>query len=336
MDIFSTLKFRDFEIKNRFVMAPMCTYFADEDAKPNEFHTIHYAARSLGGVGMIIVEAAAVCPEGRITTKDIGLYNDDCLGHKNLVVNCKKFGAKIGIQLSHAGRKGRACKLLVSSSPTRFSNDFPTARELSVDEIKQIIKSFIQAATRAIDLGYDFVEIHAAHGYLINQFLSPLTNLRSDEFGGNFDKRVKILLDIMNGLNKQSIPFGVRISATEWETGGIDIDCSKKIAKIIQDCGSQFIHVSAGGNHLLPSQQPSIVPFYQCEYAKQIKDTVDIPVIAVGKIDSPAAAAALVLGGVCDCVAIGKELLKNPNFVQYGLKQFGRESEMFQPYKIAF
>lgn len=337
--LLSSINLGDILVKNRVVMAPMCMYKAKHnDGKPRTFHKLHYASRALGGVGLIVVEATAVEERGRISNNDLGLWNDEQIQpHADLVKDCKKYNAIMAVQLAHAGRKSQCMdSQCVAPSKIKFSNFYNTPYELETDEIKKIILKFVEAAKRAILAGYDLVEIHAAHGYLIHEFLSPLTNLREDEYGGSFENRVRILVEIMQKFSEENIKFGVRISADEWENDGFRIDDSKNLAKILEENGALYIHVSAGGNHDKPSLMPDIVPFYQCEYAKEIKKVVNIPVISVGLIKTATEGEALLIGEVCDMVAYGRGLLENPNLVQYAMVEFNEKTNLEESYKRAF
>ncbi|WP_297574892.1 tRNA-dihydrouridine synthase [uncultured Campylobacter sp.] len=337
MKLLSSVSFGSYEAKNRVVMPPMCLYMAKDDGMVEPFHHTHYAARAIGEVGTIIVEATAVQKRGRISDFDLGLWDDSQIdSHAKLVKEIKSYGALVGVQLSHAGRKSKSSTTKpVAPSKSKFSDEYDEARELSIDEIYEIIDSFISASKRAVEAGYDFVEIHGAHGYLIHQFLSPLTNLRDDKFGKDLLSRFNFLFEIVSRLKKENIVFGVRISASEWESGGFDIEDSKKLAVWLDFLGASYIHVSSGGNHEKPSLMPKIEPFYQCGYAKEIKKVVNIPVIAVGLITTPNEGEALLKGEVCDMVAYGRELLRNPNLVLFALANSDK-SKIPNPYKRAF
>lgn len=325
-------------VKNRIVMPPMCMYKAEDSGKANLFHRHHYAARAIGGVGLIIVEATAVEKRGRISNFDLGLWDDvQISSHAKLVKGIKKYGSIAAVQIAHAGRKSECLDTKsVAPSAIRFSESYNKPKELDIKEISEVKDSFIKAAKRAKIAGYDIVELHAAHGYLLHEFLSPLTNKRDDKYGGSFNGRTRLLCEIMSGLNKEEIPFGVRISADEWEEGGFDIEESKKLAKIIEDGGAKFIHVSAGGNHPSPSLMPDIKPLYQCEYAKEIKSVTKIPIIAVGLITTIEEGEKLLGDGVCDMVAYGRELLRNPNLALYTAAKFGKKDMIFSSYVRAF
>ena len=215
--LFTPLKIGDIEIKNRIIMAPMCMYEVEkEDGRPRCFHKLHYATRAIGGVGMIIVEATAVEARGRITKKDLGLWSDEQIeAHAELVKGCAKYGAKMAVQLAHAGRKG-TCEGIIAPSMIKFSEDYVTPKEMNAQDIAIVKQSFVEAVIRAKSAGYEAVEIHAAHGYLINQFLCTGTNKRSDEYGGSFENRIRLLLEILREIKAgANITVGVRISASK-------------------------------------------------------------------------------------------------------------------------
>lgn len=246
--LFSTLNLKSISLKNRIVMSPMCQYSAHEGFA-NDWHLVHYGSRAVGGVAAIIQEATAVSPQGRISYKDLGLWNDEHMMELSKIVDfIHKQGVLAGIQLSHAGRKGGTAipwkpneKLeegystwkTVAPSPIPFSNSSSTPQELSSDEIKIIINDFKEAAQRAIKSGYDIIELHAAHGYLIDEFLSPLSNKRTDEFGGSFENRIRFLLDIIEAIQTiipQHVSLWVRISATDWVEGGWTLEESVELS----------------------------------------------------------------------------------------------------------
>lgn len=332
------IKLGNLEIKNRIVMPPMCMYMAKQSAKVRSFHRYHYVSRAIGGVGFIIVEATAVEERGRISNFDLGLWSDSQIkSHAKLTKDVHKFGGKIAVQLAHSGRKCECvdCKS-VAPSAIRFSKNHNKPKELTLKEIANIRENFLKAAKRARLANYDMVEIHAAHGYLLHEFLSPLTNERKDEYGGSFENRIRLLCEIMSDFAKEEILFGVRISADEWEVGGFDIQDSKNLAKILESLGAKYIHVSSGGNHANPSLMPDIKPLYQCVYAKEIKSVVNIPVIAVGLITTIEEGEELLNSGYCDMVAYGRELLRNPNLALYAQAKFSSNDCILNAYKRAF
>ena len=305
--LFTPLKIGGIEIKNRIIMAPMCMYeVKKEDGRPRCFHKLHYATRAIGGVGMIIVEATAVEARGRITKKDLGLWSDEQIeAHAELVKGCSKYGAKMAIQLAHAGRKG-TCEGIIAPSAIKFSDEYATPKEMSAGDIANIKQSFVDAAIRAKSAGYEAVEIHAAHGYLINQFLCAGTNKRSDEYGGTFENRIRLLLEILREIKAgANIAVGVRISASSWLKGDWDVEDSVKLARELEKNGA-------------------------------VKNAVDIPVFAVGLITKASECEALLLGDVCDGVALGRELLRNPYFAFSAMKEFGENDKIENAYKRAY
>ncbi|WP_314350745.1 NADH:flavin oxidoreductase/NADH oxidase [Campylobacter showae] len=336
--LFSPLKIGDLQIKNRIVMPPMCMYKAkNENGCPRCFHRLHYAARALGGVGLIIVEATAVEPRGRITSRDLGLWNDEQLeAHARLVKECIKYGAVMAVQLAHAGRKSE-CEDLIAPSTVKFSESYKTPRQMSAEDIVSVKQSFVQAAIRAERAGYSATEIHAAHGYLISEFLSPEINLRDDEYGGSFENRTRFLKEILSEVKAAvQIPVGVRISADSWVKGDWSLEDSVRLAKELEALGAAFIHVSAGGFFEHTDSAPAFTPLYQAGYAKAVKQAVSIPVIAVGLITKASEGEALLLGGVCDAVAYGRELLRNPYFAFNAMREFGENDKIENAYKRAF
>nr|WP_320049772.1 NADH:flavin oxidoreductase/NADH oxidase [uncultured Desulfuromonas sp.] len=334
-------KIADVALKNRVVMPPMCMYQSDDTAHPKDFHKYHYTARALGGVGLIIVEATGIEARGRISNQDLGIWTDaQMLTHKELVAECHKFGSKIALQIAHAGRKSEAKETTpVAPSAIAFSADAPYKQpdELTLEGIEEIKGLFIDAALRAQNAGYDIVELHAAHGYLLCEFLSPLTNQRDDLYGGSLASRCRIVLETAKAIiDKIDIPLMVRISADEWMENGWDIDDSTYLSKELEKVGVAAIHVSAGGNHEVVDRMPEFVPLYQCDYAQKIKQAISIPVIAVGLITTPQQGEKILENGVCDFVAYGRELLRSPNFVFYAAQTFDEKDQIEHSYLRAF
>lgn len=333
--LFKSLKLGKLTLQNRVVMAPMCMFMA-RDGKPDAFHRTHYAARSLGGVGMIIIEATSVAKNGYILPSDLAIYDEkQTHAHRKLVKAIKRQSKSVVcVQLAHAGAKS-SHKSNVSPSGLAFSNKLPQPKELKRDEIHEIVRKFKKAAHNAKKAGYDIVELHAAHGFLINEFLSPLTNQRNDEFGGSSERRMRFLELIMDEIAK-IIPFGVRLSCDEWEQGGNSIDDAIAIAKICEQKGAYYIHASAGGVVPNASKMPELKPLYQAHYAKAIKENINIPVIAVGLITTGKQGEQLLNDGYCDLVAYGRELLRNPNFVYSAAKELNNQNYIIKPYESAF
>ena len=328
-------------LKNRIVMPPMCLYRAQEDGYVSPFHTLHYGGRALGGVGLIIVEATAVEARGRISDKDLGIWSDEHIeSHESLTKTCKSFGTHIALQLAHAGRKSECIHeqpVAPTAIPFGPSEPFKTPHELSIDEIHEIKNAFIQAAIRAQKAGYDMVELHGAHGYLLCEFLSPITNKREDEYGGSFKNRCRLLLEITKGIKEAiTIPLIVRLSAHEWMKEGWNEADSIKLAQALENLGIDALHISSGGNNLKPDLPPKIIPLYQTSYAKTIKEQVNIPIIAVGLITTPVEAEALLMGKICDFVAFGRELLRNPNLAFEAASVFKEPTKIDPSYMRAY
>lgn len=317
--------------KNRVVMSPMCQYSAI-NGYANEWHFVHYATRAVGGVGTIIQEATAVLSEGRITYGDLGLWEDEQIAHLARITSLiSNRGAVPGIQLAHAGRKA-SCDLpwnggeqlqsginsweTYSASPIPFHKGDNLPIELSKEEIDKIVDAFYNSAVRAIEAGYKIIEIHGAHGYLIHQFLSPLSNKRDDEYGGTFENRTRFLLQIierLSGLMDENHSLWVRISATDWTEGGWNIDDSVKLATILKNKGVDVIDTSTGG--LLPGVKIPVAPGYQVPFASQIKKKADILTGAVGEISTLEQIEELLESDKCDFVFLGRKLLRHPYFI---------------------
>ena len=328
--LFAPLTLRGLTFSNRLWVSPMCQYSAPLDGVAREWHHVHIGSFATGGAGLIMMEATGVLPEGRISINCLGLWNDaqrDAL--KPIVEFAHAMGTKIGIQLAHAGRKGTTMPpgsehpfATVAeggwSAPAPSEIPFgkmPTPHEMTVDEIKKTVTAFADAAKRAVDAGFDLVEIHAAHGYLIHQFLSPLSNHRSDEYGGAFENRSRFLVEIVNAIRSvipDSMPLFVRISATDWVDGGWDLAQSIDLARVLKHTGVDLIDVSSGG--LSDQQKISPAPGYQVPFAEAIKNEVGIPVNAVGMIHEASFANELVSSGKVDAVMAARAFLRHPRW----------------------
>jgi NADPH2 dehydrogenase len=329
------------QLKNRVVMPPMCMYKSDESGQIKPFHHYHYVSRALGGVGLIIVEATAVEARGRISSNDLGIWSDDHIKkHKKLNKKCHYFGAKTAIQIAHAGRKSEvSTSTPIAPSSIAFSDDLPYKMpdEATLEDITNIKKLFANAALRAKKANYDAIELHAAHGYLLCEFLSPLTNKRDDNYGGSLENRCRLTLEIAKEI-KQSInlPLIVRLSADEWMNDGWNIEDSIYLSKELEKIGVNAIHVSSGGNQSKPNKMPIIEPFYQADFAKAITQVVNIPVIAVGLITTGIEGEKLLEEEYCDFVAYGRGLLKNPNFAFVMADELDKKEMINKSYKRAF
>ncbi len=333
--LFSSISIRDLTIKNRIVMPAMCMNMADNYGNAKDFHVIHYATRAIGGVGLIIVEATAVEPSGRITSCDLGIWDDSQIdGLKRITRSIKKYGASCGIQLAHAGRKCEADEdTIYAPSAIAFSSDYKTPVEMTDNDMTRVINSFKNATYRAKICGFDFIEIHGAHGYLINQFLSPLTNKRVDEFNGSIEARAKFLILIINAIrNLWDGPLGLRISADEFQDEGNRAEDLVKVVKLAKEAGVDIIDVSTGG---VVNVVPNAFPGYQIKYAEYIKEYADIPVMAGGLLTEVMHIEEILSNNRADMVYIGRELLRNPNFPQHAAYKLNDNIEWHKSYERA-
>ncbi|HEX3025849.1 MAG TPA: NADPH dehydrogenase NamA [Clostridia bacterium] len=313
MKLFESFKIKDMALKNRIVMPPMCMYQATSDGFPTLFHIGHYAARALGGAGLIIVESTGVTPEGRITDRDLGIWDDRQIsGLKRIVDIIHSNGAKAALQINHAGRKSTSASgHPLGPSAIPFDSKSRAPSEMTRQQILNITAAFKDAAVRANAAGFDALEIHGAHGYLIHEFLSPLTNKREDEYGGSLENRLLFLQNILKEV--QSVwpsekPLWLRVSASDYQKGGIDGDMMVRMIDQIKPF-VDLIHVSSGG--LLPVKIDDY-PGYQVALAEKIRKQCGIATIAVGLITNEEMAEEILQNGRADLVALGRELLRNP------------------------
>lgn len=324
MKLFESLQLRNLSLPNRIVLSPMCMYSAKEGVM-NDFHKVHYAHHAQGGAGLIMIEATGVVPEGRITSKCLGLWNDKQKEQlKNVVDFIHNYtDSKVGIQLAHAGRKASTWEGVQLSPkegwPTLAPSPIPYKPEeispipLSLSEIKGITKSFSEAAERALEANVDAIEIHAAHGYLLHEFLSPLSNQREDQYGGSLENRSRFLLEITQNLNTlldDIHPLFVRISADEYALGGWDIEESVKLSRSLKDAGVDLIDVSSGGN--IHGARISVYDSYQVPFSAQIKKEVGIKTGAVGLIKTAKQAEGILENNEADLIFMGRALLRDP------------------------
>lgn len=347
-------RMKGLELRNRVVVSPMCMYSAkDGTGLANDFHLVHYGSLALGGAGLILTEATAVTPEGRISPYDLGLWSDEQIGPLGHITDfAHAHGAKIGVQLAHAGRKAsthrpsdgkgaisaeRGGWSVVGPSAQPYSEYYPVPREMTAEEIAALPATFAAAARRAEIAGFDTVEIHAAHGYLLHQFLSPLSNARTDEYGGPFENRTRLLLEVVRAVREawpEHLPLLVRLSATDWVEGGWDAAQTVDLAKILRYEGVDVLDVSSGG--LDPRQQIAVEPLYQVPFAGQIKRAApELEVMTVGLIDTPMQAEQVLQEGLADWVALGRALLRDPHWPQRAAREFGLVPELPQSYARA-
>ena len=312
--LFASYILKNLESKNRIVMSPMCMYSADNDGKANQWHLIHYASRAVGGVGLIIQEATAVESRGRISANDLGIWDDSQIENlKKIVDTVKDSGTKIGIQLAHAGRKCEAeNERIIAPSPIAFSEEYRVPNEITKEEINMVVEAFKGAAVRALTIGYDILEIHAAHGYLINQFLSPVTNKRSDEYGGTLENRSRFLKEVISAVREvwpAEKPLMVRVTAEDYVEEGNHPQNLADIINFVKDAGIDMVDVSSGG---VVSVAPNAFHGYQVKFAEIIKEQTGIPVVAGGLITDPTMAEEILRNNRADMVFIGRALLRNP------------------------
>ena len=304
------IKIKQLQLKNRVVMAPMCMYEADEDGMVKDFHVVHYATRAIGGVGLIIQEATAVEPFGRITSHDLGIWDDKHLeGLKKIVRHVHQFGAQIGIQLAHAGRKARQPKAYAPSHIAYDGYDKPI--QMTQDDINRVIQCFQDATRRAHLAGYDFIEIHAAHGYLIHEFLSPLSNHRQDRYQDG----VLFLKEIIEAIQKEwpsDKALGIRISAEEYVNDGLHPKDLAHIINRVKGLGIDVINVSSGGNI---NVNINAYPGYQLAFAETIKKETGLIVMGGGLIEDLKSADQAIQNKQCDMVYLGRLLLRDPYVV---------------------
>lgn len=337
MRIFESYKLKNTTLKNRIVMPPMCMFSSDNTGTAKDFHFIHYVTRALGGAGLIIIESTGVAKNGRISDEDLGLWDDSQIdGLKKIVNGVKKYGSKIAIQLNHGGRKYiGASGDVVAPSAVSFDDKSTLPRELTKAEIKEIVQNFKDAAVRADKAGFDIIEIHGAHGYLIHQFLSPLSNLRKDEYGGSIENRTRFLKEILQAVTEvwpKEKPISLRVSADDYKEGGLTVDDMVKIVNEIKEY-IDIVHVSSGG--LVPAKI-NLYPGYQVNLADEIKKRCSIPAIAVGLITDAKMAEEIVSNGRADLVAIGRELLRNPYFVLNEAKSHNIDIKYPVPYEAVY
>jgi 2,4-dienoyl-CoA reductase-like NADH-dependent reductase (Old Yellow Enzyme family) len=327
--LFSPLTIRGIEFKNRISVSPMCEY-SSIDGFANNWHLVHLGSRAVGGAGLVITEATAVSPEGRISPADLGIWKDEHITELKQITNfIHQHGAIAGVQLAHAGRKGSHAEpwnggaqlpvltggwQTVSASGAAFNDGEEKPIELDKEGIDKVIADFKAATYRAIKAGFKVIELHAAHGYLVHQFLSPLSNHRTDEYGGSFENRIRLLVEITETVRAawpQEYPLFVRISATDWTPGGWTAEDSVQLAGVLKIKGVDLIDCSSGGN--VPKAQIPVGPGYQVQFAEAVKAT-GVLAGAVGMITEPEQADQIIRTGQADIVLLARELLRDPHF----------------------
>ncbi|MEH6939803.1 NADH:flavin oxidoreductase/NADH oxidase [Bacillus sp. JJ664] len=337
--LFTPFKIKGLELKNRVVMPPMCQYsVTNKDGIATDWHYTHYVSRAIGGAGLIIIEMTDVEPDGRISDFDLGLWSDDQIpALKRIVEACQLHGAKVGIQIAHAGRKAVDAQVPVSSSAIPFDEKSKTPRELTTKEVRDMVEKFRLAVERAVKIGVDTIELHGAHGYLIHQFQSPLTNRRSDEYGKDLTLFGKEVIQAAKSVMPEEMPLIMRISAIEYVEGGYGIDHSIDFSKEYQNAGVDIFHVSSGGEGQIAAHgRPGTHVAYQVPLAREIKQALNVPVIAVGRLDEPSLANAVVGNDDADLVAVGRGMLRNPYWTLEAASKLNKETIIPRQYTTGF
>ncbi|MEO4052572.1 NADPH dehydrogenase NamA [Solibacillus sp. CAU 1738] len=324
--LFEPFTIRGVTLKNRIVMAPMCTNEASENGEVQPFHIVHYTSRAMGEVGLIMLEATAVEREGRIQPRDLGIWNDGHInGLQQLVSQLKAYGAKTAIQLAHAGRKATVDGRLLAPSAIAFNETYGTPNEMTTEDIQNIVIAYTDAAIRAKEAGFDVFEIHAAHGYLLSSFLSPLTNERDDEYGGSEENRYRFLREVIDAIRSVwDGPLFVRVSANDFAPGGLEASDFVQFSRWMAPQEVDLIDVSSGG--VVPANIVSY-PLYQVPFAKTIKAGANVQTGAVGLITTGTEAEQVLQQGSADLIFIGRELLRDPYFPYRAAKQLGVDLE---------
>ena len=339
MSLFDPFPIRSLKLRNRIVVSPMCEY-SSTDGFANDWHLVHLGSRAVGGAALVFTEATAVVPEGRISPQDLGIWKD---AHMEPLARITHFireqGAIPGIQLAHSGRKGSTLRpwdgegLIAPSdggwtplapSAVPFASNYATPSSLDEAGIRSVVKAFAAAARRALAAGFQAVEIHSAHGYLLHEFLSPLSNQRTDEYGGSFDNRTRALREVVIAVREvwpENLPLFVRISASDWVEGGWDVEQSVELARLLAPLGVDVVDCSSGG--LVPNAKITLGPGYQVPFSEAVRRGAGIPTGAVGMITSPQQADDIIREGRADLVFLARELLRDPYFPLHAARELG-------------
>lgn len=339
--LFAPLALGELTLRNRIMVSPMCQYSAT-DGLANDWHLVHLGSRAVGGAGLIVAEATAVEARGRISPEDLGLWKDEQIAPlARSAAFLKANGAAPGIQLAHAGRKASTYRpwsghgavpvaeggwQVVGASALPFSPTYPQPEALTREGIRATTAAFVASARRALEAGFEVAELHAAHGYLIHQFLSPLSNDRADEYGGPFDNRIRFCLEVAAAVRAvwpERLPLFVRISATDWAPGGWEIEQSVELSRRLSDLGVDLIDVSSGG--LVARAEIPVGPGYQVPFAAQIREATGVKTAAVGLIGEPEQADAIIRAGQADLVALARAELRDPYWPIHAAAALGHD-----------
>lgn len=350
-NLFTPFKLRSIEFRNRIFVSPMCQY-SSQDGIPQAWHLVHLGSRAVGGAACVIQEATAVSAEGRISPSDAGIWNDAQMeAYKPITRFIKEQGAVPGIQIAHAGRKAsmpapwdgnkgldetQGGWPVVAPSALPFNDDYPKPRVLTETEIGAVVQSFVQAAKRSLAAGYEVIEIHAAHGYLLHEFLSPLSNQRTDRYGGSLENRMRLTLEVAEAVRKiwpDHLPVLTRISASDWAEGGWDIQQSIELCKKLKVIGIDLIDTSSGG--LVPYAKIPAAPNYQVPFAAAIRKDADMPTGAVGMITAPEQAETIIAQKQADVVLLARELLRDPYWPLHAAQALGTDIDWPKQYDRA-
>jgi 2,4-dienoyl-CoA reductase-like NADH-dependent reductase (Old Yellow Enzyme family) len=328
--LFSPIQLAGLQLANRVAVSPMCQY-SSQDGYSNDWHLVHLGSRAVGGAGLVFTEAAAVLPEGRITPQDLGLWKDDHIpGLKRIVDFVHQQGVSAGVQLAHAGRKASMSRPwapeqrylspaeggwqnVMAPSAIKFAPEYGEPVALDLDGIAGVTRAFVQAAERALQAGFDVIELHGAHGYLLHEFLSPLSNHRSDAYGGSFENRIRLLVEVVDAVHAvlpAGMPLLVRISASDWVEGGWDLDQSVALAKLLKKHNVDLMDISSGGMH--PQAAMKVGPGYQTHFSERIRRETLMPTGTVGMITTAAQAEHILRSEQADMVLLARELLRKP------------------------
>jgi 2,4-dienoyl-CoA reductase-like NADH-dependent reductase (Old Yellow Enzyme family) len=342
--LFSSLRLRDVTLRNRVVVSPMCEY-SSTDGFADDWHVVHLGSRAVGGASLVLTEAIAVTADGRISPEDLGIWQDAHVDELARIARfCASQGAAWGTQLAHAGRKGSTFRpwdprrgavppeaggwTPVAPAAEPFDPTYPVPRALDEEGIAAIVRAFAEGARRTLQAGGSVIEIHGAHGYLVHEFLSPLVNARTDRWGGSFENRTRLALEIVRavrGVWPERLPLFVRLSATDWMPGGWDVEQTIALARLLRDEGVDLIDVTSGGAVPVPAGAIPIGPLYQTPFAERVRREAGIATGAVGMITEPADAEAIVADGRADLVFLARELLRDPYWPLFAARALGAD-----------
>ncbi|OLR90866.1 NADH:flavin oxidoreductase/NADH oxidase [Actinokineospora bangkokensis] len=351
--LFSPYRIRSVTLPNRVVVSPMCQYSA-VDGLPDDWHLVHLGSRAVGGAGLVIAEASAVVPEGRISPQDVGIWSQAHVEAWQPITRfIKARGSVPGIQLAHAGRKASTYRpwgegrggvadadggwTPVGPTEDAFVDSYRTPTALTEAEIADLVAKFAEGARLALAAGFEVVEVHAAHGYLLHEFLSPLSNTRTDGYGGSFEGRARFAVEVVRAVREavgEEVPVLVRVSASDWTEGGLTVDDSVEVARVLRDAGADLVDASSGGN--TPNAKIEVGPGYQVPFAAAIRAKADVPTGAVGMITDPHQAEAVLTDGSADLVLLARELLRDPYWPLRAAAALGDPAPVPPQYERAF